>query len=326
MISRISSAFTLVVSALCLSLAFSTLPSVVHAQDKPDPREILKLLTSAKEKEKAEDWDGALKDYRAAFKLYPDNSLLYRMGVVSENKGDLFAAVMYYERFIDAVPDDETAKDTEARLAELKANLPARITVETTPAGAEVYVGSVESKSLGTTPLTVDVSPGDISLFVQKEGYDTELRNVKLRRGEERSLEFEMVEELEETPVTDSQVTPDSDGVPLATWGWIATGVGVATLATGGVFTFLSQSTTDDVNKYDKRATGASPTELQELKDDANSQYDTSIILYVAGGVITATGVTLVVIDSMSSGGESALNLNFAPTRGGAAVGLSGQF
>ncbi len=325
MFLRISRALALVASLLAVSLCVALLPMEVTAQEKPDPREILRLITSAKEKEKAEDWDGALEDYEAAYELYPDNSLLYRMGVVAESKGDLFSAVNYYERFVDAVPDDETAKKTEERLAELKANLPARITVETTPAGAQVFLGSVESKSLGTTPLTVDVSPGDVSLFVQQDGYETELRNVTLVRGQEETLTFEMTEELEDEPVV-SGGSDTSDGIGLSTWGLIATGVGVATLGTGVVFTLMSQSSTDDVNSYDKRAPGASPADLQQLKDDANSQYDTSLILYIAGGVVTATGFTLLVLDAASSDDASALNLNLAPTQGGAAVGLSGQF
>lgn len=311
-----------VAAMVCIAM---TVPVTSFAQ-QPDPQEILRLLASAKEKEGNEEWSDALEDYQAAFELYPDNSLLYRMGVVSERKGDLFGAVEYFERFVDAVPDDEQAKKVEARLPDLRASLPARITIESTPPGASIYVDSLESAALGTTPATVDVEPGDRSIFVQLEGHETELRNVGLEAGEKTRMNFELVEETTFMAEDEPQRAVSEGMSSLGLWGWVTTGIGVATLATGGVFSVLTMGAEDDVNSYDKRAAGASQAEIDQLKDDADSRYTTSVILYVAGGVITAGGITMLVLDGLSEESGHALRFDVAPTRDGGWVGVSGQF
>ncbi len=313
--------------ALCSQLIVGTLhPSIAAAQDQgvSKAKRVLGLISSANDKFDAEDFQGARDDYREAYSLYPDPSLLYRLGLSSEKIGENFEAVHYYEQFIDAVPDDKTAKKVSARINEMRAELPARYQVESSPPEASVYLTNIKTDSLCTTPCSIDVPPGRTTILVAKEGYETSVRNIDAVGAEEKTLKFELVEGTVPlaSAVLDNRTEP-SDGVSLGTWGWIATGVGVAALGTGAAFSFLSQSATDDVNAYDKRAAGASPSELKGLKSDANSYYDTSVIMYVVGGVLTATGVTLLVVDSMDS---ESMSLNVSPTPDGAVVGLGGRF
>ncbi len=313
--------------ALCSQLIIGVFqPSIALAQDKEvsKAQRVLGLIGSANEKFDAEDFLGARDDYREAYSLYPDPSLLYRLGLSSEKIGENFEAVRYYEQFIDAVPDDKTAKKVSARIEEMRAELPARYQIESSPAEATVYLSGLDTTPICTTPCAVEVEPGRATIMVVKEGHETSVRNIDAVRAEEKTLTFVLVEGT--VPLAGVEIQPAlgrSEGPGLATWGWIATGVGVAALGTGAAFSFLSQSTTDDANAYDKRAAGANPSELKGLKEDANSYYDTSVIMYVVGGVLTATGVTLLVVDSMES---DSVSLNVSPTPDGAVVGLGGRF
>lgn len=294
----------------------------VFAQEV-DVRKVLELIAQANDHFEAEAFDKALVAYKEAYAQYPDPSLLYRIGLTSERLNQNFDAVDYYERFIDAVPDDKTAKRVAERIDELRAQLPARFLIESNPAGATIYVGSRENPAVGVTPAQVDVPPGTTVFMVDLEGHETEVRTVEAKRGEKSTLSLGLREARVVVTPPPRTSTP-SEGVNFGTWGWVTTGLGVATLATGGLFSFLSMSTTDDVNSYDKQASGASREELAGMKEDAMFYYDTSVILYTAGGILTAAGATLLVIDMLTDDGHA--NVTVSPTSGGMSVGFGGSF
>lgn len=302
-----------------------TSPSI--SAQEVDVARVLGLIGEANEHFENEVYDKALASYEDAYKLMPDPSLLYRMGLSAEKLNRVVEAVDYYERFIDAVPDDKTAKRVSERLVELREVLPARILFESEPAGAKVYVDSMKTESLGETPLEVDLPAGRSVVFLELEGYETEVRNIDGVKGEKRRISVELSESRALVLVDPNQTSPaaeESEGSGLSTWGWVAAGTGAAVLVTGGVFTFLSMTATDDVNSYDKRAPGASQAEIDGLRDDALSYYDTSVILYAAGGVLAATGATLLILDAVQ--GDGSASLNVSPTPNGAWVTLQGAF
>lgn len=316
------------VFGMCLMGAVGTFPADAQAQEQVDAKQILALIAEANAHFDAEEFEPALEKYKRAFELYPDPSLLYRMGLSAERTGNIFDAIDYLERFVDAVPDDKTAKQVAERLEDLRAKMPARFMLESDPAGATVYADSMQSESLGTTPLQVDVEPGSRVFFFEMEGFQNEVRNAEAKRGENPAISVTLKEARSLAIVDPNEsvgASPDGEGSNFAVWGWVTTGLGVATLATGGVFSFMSMQATDDVNSYDKRAPGATQAELNGLKDDANGYYDTSIYLYAAGGVLTAAGVTLLVIDALQDE-PAGTSLFVSPNPEGASVGLQGTF
>lgn len=54
------------------------------------------------------------------------------------------------------------------------------VSIETTPAGATVYVGDIESGAKGQTPLTLDLPLGDTTLVLELAGYETRFEVVKV--------------------------------------------------------------------------------------------------------------------------------------------------
>ncbi len=321
----------LAVVALFVALCIG---SPLGAQTTPDTKtagKVLRLVKDANDEFDRGEFDDALQLYQEAYDLYPDAVLLYRIGLSADKSGSLRRAVQAYEAFVAAAKSDNaTAEQVTARIAELKAIIPPRLTLTSVPAGADVYLGDLESRSLGQTPGDFDLPAGPVDLLVRLDGYKLVKHSVDLSNGESASADVQL-EQLVGLEQPDLIKKPDDTsgggGLGLGGWGWITTGVGVAALGTGVTFAILSSSATEEVNTYDKRAPGASPAGLQALKDKANSRHSTSVALLVGGGVVTAVGVSLIVVDALMDDGESA---GLAPAvgvhQGGAWVGFTGRF
>ena len=95
-------------------------------------------------------------------------------------------------------------------------------------------------------------------------------------------------------------------------------------LLTGAMFTMLSHSTAEEVDGYNKQAIGASRSELEELKEQSIGYYDTSVLLYIVGGIVAAGGATMVLLNPSDtetagatmrpSSSASGVGLGFDPT------------
>lgn len=316
-------------TALMAGLLVCT-PAFAQGPDKATAAKVLRLVKDANDEFDRGEFDDALELYQEAYNLYPDPVLLYRIGLSADKHGDARRAVVAYQAFVDAAKsDDATAQKVAERVRELKATIPPRVTITSDPAGADIYIGSIDEPSLGQTPGAFDLPEGEVLVVVRLEGYRLEKQTLTLQNGDEQKIGMKLVKlkRLAGDDTVPDPVDPGS-GFPLGTIGWITTGVGAALLGTGATFAILSGSTTSKVNNYDKRAAGASRSELETLKDRANSQYKVSLIGFAAGGVVTAVGVTLVLIDIMGSKDEASTTL--VPTFGtdGHAgwVGLGGRF
>jgi tetratricopeptide (TPR) repeat protein len=348
----VSSRARLFTSILALFFALG-LASPVTAQDRdPETAEkVLDLIREGNQQYDDENYQAAYDNYTEAYELYPDPAILVRLGKTCEKLGKKREAVKYYSRYIKKNPKDQTARKLEKRMPELRKGLKPLIEVTSEPDGASVYLGDVsEDTKVGTTPVDVEPEPGSVTVIITKEGYAKVERELDVVEGSTTELPVEL-EEADEEPIADADETdeddaafveaPDDDGpettpretadtdtTNLGVWAWGTTGVGVALLGTGAIFAIQSQSLENDVNTYDKRAPGASQSELEDLKEQSNSTYSTSVGLFVAGGVVTATGVGILVYHLLSAdkGQQSAVRLNGGVMPEGGWVGFSGRF
>lgn len=300
----------------------------------PPPDEaarILALVKNANDEFDRGEYEDALRLYRRAYKAYPQPVLLYRIGVAAEKSGEKREAIEAYQMFVDASDEgDPTAAKTVQRIEELKASIPPQVTVTSTPAGADIFLRTVDSEPLGTTPATVEIPTGEQTLLVRLEGYKLARETVNIPGGEAHDLAVELAP-LERLAVVEEgaavKATDTESAFDLGLWGWIAGGAGVAMLGTGAVFSALSASATNDVNTYDKRAPGASRAELAELKEKATSYHENSIPLYVTGGIFAATGVVLILLDNLRDEPQgNAVRLDVTPVPGGGSVSVFGRF
>lgn len=342
MASRQAYRLLAVASTFVIAISISMF-SPAHAQDDGPAEEVatrvLQLVKDANDEFDRGEYDDALEIYQEAYDLYPDPVLLYRIGLSAEKEGDLPRAVESYEAFLEASDeDDATARRVAKKLPDLRAELAPVVVVTSTPEGADVFVGEIGDEPAGQTPVELQLASGKQQIIVRLDGYRLVRRDVELENGERQEVEVEL-EELRKLATVDpeEQEAPAGEGSSegesnIGMWGWIAGGTGVALLGTGAVFSILTASATSDVNDYDKRAPGASPEELEDLKNQARSLYSTSIATYIVGGVFTAIGGALLAVDFLTNSDpsaaekEAALRLRVVPTASGGWVGLSGRF
>jgi hypothetical protein len=174
-----------------------------------------------------------------------------------------------------------------AELAELAADLaaalgrkvgaqdgqPPRLDVQSRPAGARVLVDGV---AVGTTPLQVDVEPGEHTVAVEREGHSTRTHELSFAPGE-----------LESLSVT---LEPDRGVLPwLAAVGWTGLAVGAASAA-GGV-TLLAI----DGRPITTDCTG----DNRDDDGDCKFVHETlggGVALIAVGAVLIAGGITAIVL------------------------------
>lgn len=123
------------------------------------------------------EYEKALELYKQAYLLSQAPALLYNMGQCQRRLGRLSDALDSYRAFLRGEPKTPLRADTEALIAELEATLASRqtakITISSTPPGAEVRrtVGQ-KIEILGTTPLVIDqAEPGEYKLRFSLSGY-----------------------------------------------------------------------------------------------------------------------------------------------------------
>ena len=63
------------------------------------------------------------------------------------------------------------------------AGVTGKVTIESDPAGASVYIGDKADGEKGVTPLTLDLAPGDYTFVVALPGYSDEYKNVTVTRN-----------------------------------------------------------------------------------------------------------------------------------------------
>lgn len=319
----------------CLGVYALSTGSMAQAQDEQTIKKVLGLLKEANALREAGKLEPAYVKYKEAYALYPDAKIAFRLGKTAQKLGKMREAVSYYEQFLQKAPTDPQSGSVKAQVATLKRKILPRVKLTTTPAGADVYLNEISGEPIATTPKTVELKPGKVTLYFRLDGYETGQAELDLQPAQDANVTLTLIKKTspKQTPKPEEPVSAFN----WTMWGGVTAGVGGALLATGGVFSLLQSGATDDVNNFDKRAPGRSPAqaraELQALKDDAEGHYNTSLIFYSTGAVITAAGIGMLVY-GLTQGGESApanaskdaVQWHVGWTQHGGWLGLSGQF
>jgi tetratricopeptide (TPR) repeat protein len=91
------------------------------------------------------------------------------------------------------------------------------------------------------------------------------------------------------------RATPTSDGVSLRTWGYVAGSVGLGALVVGTVLGLVAKSKNDEASRSCVGQACSDPRALT-LTDQAAGLATAADVAFVAGGVLVAGGVTLVLV------------------------------
>jgi len=133
--------------AAMLALLVS-LPSLGRANDLT-PVELAKArFQSGAERYRAEDWDGAITHYQAAYEALPLPEFLFNLGQAYRMKGDRSRALVYYDRFLATNPKSSAADEARA----LRDRLATELREAAKPAPVPVV-------PVVTTPVAVSAPP-----------------------------------------------------------------------------------------------------------------------------------------------------------------------
>lgn len=147
--------------------------------------------------------------------------------------------------------------------------------------------------------LPVPVDPGTIEIMAQSNGGVTETASVTLREGEHEEVTLTFASGAVPVAVTPeaneatAKDEPARDPGGKRGWqpvaGWIGVGLGSAGLVVGGVTGGIVLSKWDELDCADGAMCNATPEETAPINDLRT----VSTIGFIAGGVLTAAGITL---------------------------------
>jgi PEGA domain len=123
----------------------------------------------------------AIRYFRAAYRMGGPSSELWNVARSRERLDDAEGAAAAIDEYLaqrDLSPGDRA--EAERELRGLRAR-PSTLTVTTTPPGAVVTLDG--SRTVGPTPLSVEISPGSHTIAVRRDGYTSETRPLEARFG-----------------------------------------------------------------------------------------------------------------------------------------------
>jgi hypothetical protein len=135
----------------------------------------------------------ALAHYRRSYELSPRPRTLFNMALCEELLGQEEAAFEHYTLFVATAEerDAEFVDQARERAARLAQRLAGRLTVTSTPAGAEVRVDGSE-RAQGRTPVTLSLTPGEHYIQIAAPGADPVERVVTIAPRERSTLSIEL--------------------------------------------------------------------------------------------------------------------------------------
>ena len=277
-----------------------------RADEAPDPTAVArKEYGAGKEAYAARRFAEAALHFEAAAAIRPHAVTLYTAALAWETAGKPERAADDYSRSLDVAGlDGKQQENARARLNALEAVMGTLIIK-----GPEGAHAQLEGLSETTTPARLHASPGAHVLIARFSGDKPALRkDVQMELNQVATVEVK--DDAPATPVADAPKPVDTPAptptqpkttasAPPAKFPVMkAVGVGVAGLGVG----FVVGGAVLGVNALSaKDAYNAGPT--RSSYDHANSLATWSTVAFVAGGVLTAGGIALLLIPS---GGDKA--------------------
>jgi hypothetical protein len=323
---------TLVAAALVASVCLASAP--VRAQSASDQATAEALFKQARELMTAGRYSEACPKLAESQRLDPSAGTLLNLATCYEKNGQLASAWVTYKEAATAAQranEPDRAKLARSKVGELEPKL-ATLTI-TLAAGADLpdLVVKRDGEAVGRpawgTPIPVD--PGTHVVEATAPGRRPWRSQADVSGpGAKASVEVPALES-EAPPAAASATTPKtttttatppppppSPGSTQRLLGWIAGGVGLASLGTGSVFGLVANSKKNDAASHCS-GTQCDSTGIS-LLNDARTAATFSTITFAAGGALLAGGVVLLLTAPRATSGSG---LVVVP---GAAPGFAG--
>jgi tetratricopeptide (TPR) repeat protein len=261
----------------------------------------------------------AVRLFLAADALSPSVALSFDIGHAYEKIGDDAATLRWYRNYLRLKPDAANRAEVTESIKKLSKVLADKgiqqLTVLSTPPGATV---AIDGQAVGVTPLTIELGPGDHAASLTARGYHDTERAFRLEALTPLDLAFELRPAASapapaEAPVTSAKNAGRRFGIaPLVT-------IGAGVLALGGSIAFeVARSSAENAARNQREQLS-----FERDVDAMNSRQTTSRVLLGVGGVLIATGATLLVFNTRVSPDSRAV---VSSMPGGAKLSLSQSF
>ena len=309
---------------IAVGLAQPSLGPELWAQARPDRAEeaneqAKKLFKSGQMEEAAALWR------RAFFQAEEETQLR-----ISKNLGVAYYKLKRFEesyyffsffnvRCVDAERTrkvDKAISDLEAKLSEGRA----RVTVDTLPRDAAVYVESMDEPNRYEAPLVWYFSPGTHEVVVAAEGMQSRRETFTVEAGQFLGLEVSLAPVEKAAPVENAVPLRDERAESRPdTWGWIALGTGAALAAAGGTFLYLAMTDRDEIvssaqDKIDQNiwtVDYAEQVKNDRFDEEVRPNNQLAVAFFIGGGLAAATGAVLLLMDGGDE--ESDTSVAFLP-------------
>jgi hypothetical protein len=169
------------------------------------------------------------------------------------------------------------------------------------------------------------IDPGPHVLEVEAPGKIAKRIEITSVEGDVLDVPVASLDDVDRAPPVAVDATAPSEGLGSVTVvGLVTGGVGLVGLGLGTAFGFVAlgdASRLEEQPGYDAASSSCLPESFAACRDafdGAKAAGTISTVMFVAGGVLTAAGLTMVLVGSSSS--EAGAFLQVQPTVGGAAV------
>ena len=327
---------SLILPLILLALMFVLFhPAPVRAQS---PREQARILFGqGNALRKAGDHEGALRKFRAAYRLLPsfkiDLNIAFTLYDLKRNAGAAASFARFLRRGAGNSPR-KMVRLARARLRQLRLKV-ASVRLRCPVSGATV---TVDGRRRGITPLPAEVylEPGRHRLALALEGYVPASLGLELTAGEHVERTVELEPRAKPVPRDAVEPTPE-DPIILqqhrrkTTVGYITLGTGLALAAAGGFMIGLgatSGSQAHDAYTAESSKPDGNSAIIAGHREDVESARS----LVIAGDVLVGVGLVAIGVSvyqfvtrpQLREQGTPSLSL--APAPGGAALLLGGRF
>ena len=304
---RITSPSTLCVVAALGATLFAT--SAAQAQQPASKATAVQLFDEADRLMQQGKVSAACSKYAASMKLDPQLGALLHLADCYAKNGQLASAWGSFREAQEMAAnrgDDratfakEQAALLEPRMSRLTVNVPEASNVP----GLEVRVDG-SPVTAGVWGIAAPIDPGSHGVEARAPGYETWSSSIDVT-GETQSVRVEVPILTASAPpppppgnpgAPPLQVHLDDKGATLRTAGWVAIGVGAASLGLGAVFLVQKNSKLNDRSGICPGYTGCTAEQGREIKsltNDASTASTVSTIGFVTGGVLAVGGLAAV--------------------------------
>ncbi len=215
------------------------------------------------------DYRAALVEFKRAYALAPNATVLYNVGETEFQLQDYAGALTTFERYLaEASSSDPHRSEVEGNVEVLRARV-GHVAVTTIPPGAEI---AVDDLSVGKTPLekSLMVSIGHRKIVASMPGRPPLTRYVDVAADDNLTVTLQLAPPTDPGPIAPKPPSPGKDGDPapgndttLRAVGWIGTG-----LLGAGAVTFAVLADRESSTLQKMRATY--PTSASELTHEAS--------------------------------------------------------